>query len=388
MNTQDMISIKAKHQNEIRRFALPLKSTYATLETSLNSLFTLSSPVIKYTDDEGDLCTISTQQEFDYAVSTTKGLLRLHLFSPEDLKASTTASSFSAPVSTSAPQIPLSSSQECPQKHFLLEKMDNKHAQLISKRDDLKSKLASDSLNSERRRVLSWKLEKIEGKISMLEQRRKNMAYHLQNPGEGGHHHGPWRGGARGGRGARGPHHGPGHFEHGSHQDWPHHGPPPHHHDWPHHAPHHDWPHHGPPHHHHAGPGHFEHHVMPPHQHNFDEQQGGHPHPHHQQKEQRWLDWMDKRQANLTSKRDSLNAKIAEEGITPQRKEILTEKLKKVQDKLTALELRRQQLADGVHPCVKGAGRRGGRGGWGKHAGQCEQQQTADSTTPKNEETK
>jgi hypothetical protein len=92
---------------------------------------------------------------------------------------------------------------------------------------------------------------------------------------------------------------------------------------------------------------------------------------------------MDKRQANLSSKTDSLNSKLADESITPQRREILNGKLAKVQEKLSALELRRQQLADGV-PCGRGGGRRGGgRGGWGKGSGE---QQTTD-VTPKNEET-
>ena len=53
MNTQEeMIAIKAQNQNEIRRFALPLNSSYETLQTSINTLFSESNPVIKFTDDE------------------------------------------------------------------------------------------------------------------------------------------------------------------------------------------------------------------------------------------------------------------------------------------------------------------------------------------------
>jgi len=346
MNTQEMISIKAKHQNEIRRFALPQKSSFATLETTLNSLFSLSNPVIKYTDDEGDLCTISTQQELDYAVSTNQGLLRLHLFAPEDLQAP-------APV-ISAPQIPLCSAipSTCSafpnpdRKHFLLEKMDNKHSQLVSKRDDLSAKLASDEINSERRRVLSWKLEKIQDKIAGLEARRQQMAHHLANP-DSEH---PWRGrgGGRGGRGGRGGPHG-----------------------------------------HHGHPGHHEHPGQHPHHEHGMMPEGQQPTEQPcQPKEQRWMDWMDKRQGNLTSKRDSLNLKLADESITPQRKAALEAKSQKVQEKLTALEARRQQLATEGPSCGGRGGRRGGRGGW-RHmdipsanaTGHCGQQ--TDDATPK-----
>jgi len=130
MNTQEMIAIKAQYQNEIRRFALPAKVTYATLETSITTLFSLSGPVIKFADDEGDLCTISTQQELDCALELSQGkVLRLHLFSPI----------------VEVPQIPTQSVPTMPmmtpvandhsnKKTFWLEKMETKKSCLGCKK--------------------------------------------------------------------------------------------------------------------------------------------------------------------------------------------------------------------------------------------------------------
>jgi len=70
---------------------------------------------------------------------------------------------------------------------------------------------------------------------------------------------------------------------------------------------------------------------------------------------------MDKRQANLTEKRDSLNVKLADGSLTPERRTKLNEKLLKVQDKITALEAKRQQMAS--------CGPRRGRGGCGAGRG-------------------
>jgi len=286
MNTQEIISIKAKYENEIRRFALPVKSTFATLETSLNSLFSLSSPVIKYTDDEGDLCTISTQQELDFALALNQGLLRLHLFSSGDV-----------------PQIPpsvlptptCSANPHQDRKQFWLEKLENKHARLVAKRTELDTKLAEKELtkNEDRVRVLTWKREKVQEKIAMVEARKQQITQNTQNPQEK-----PWKGGkGRGGCGGR------------------------------------------------RGREHAQ-----------DQQEDCKQDP--QQKQQRWIEWMDKRQSNLISKRDSINAKLAEGELSPERRTALGNKLEKVQEKLSALEMRKQQLA-------QGGGCRGGRGGRG-----------------------
>jgi hypothetical protein len=311
MNTQEMIAIKAQYQNEIRRFSLPAKSTFETLETNLKNLFSLSgSPVIKYTDDERDLCTISTQREFDFALTLNQDLLRVQIFTAE--------------VPQIAPAQPVAASPMCSgtvdqpkdqqKKNCWLEKIDNKQAALVAKRDCITSKLADETLNAERRRVLNWKLEKIQEKINFFEARKRQIA---ENPQE------HWKGGR--GRGGHGP------------QRFHPHGP---HHEHPH-GPHHEHPH---------GPHHEHPHGFPPH--------GPHPHhgPHHEEPPKA-NEWMEKRQLMLNSKRDLIKTKLADEKITPERKEILNAKLLKFEEKIYAFETRKQHCAQGGRGGRRGCGR-------------------------------
>jgi hypothetical protein len=187
-----MIAIKAQYQNEIRRFALPFKSTFATLETSIINLFSLTGPVIKFTDDEGDQCTISTQQEFDTAVELNQGkVLRLHLFAPVvDVP--------QIPMTTSVPTTMMAPQMNKDHKGFWLEKMENKKAGLIARRDHINSKLADESLPAERRQMLTSKLEKIQEKITFFETKQQQISQHPHEHWKGGKGFG--RGGQRGNR--------------------------------------------------------------------------------------------------------------------------------------------------------------------------------------------
>jgi len=301
MNTQELIAIKAQYQNDIRRFSLPAKSTFETLETTLNTLFSLSgSPVIKYTDDERDLCTISTQREFDFALTLNQNLLRVQIFTAEVPQIASVQSVTASPMCSGTDQ------PQDQQKNCWLEKIDNKQAALVAKRDFITSKLADDTLNAERRRVLNWKLEKIQEKIIFFEVRKRQI---VENP------QGHWKGGR--GRGGHGPQRS---HPHGPHHEHPHpHGP---HHEHPHP---HGFPSHGP-----LG------------------------HPHHEEPKHEWIE---KRQLMLTSKRETIKAKIADEKTTPERKEILSAKLLKVEEKLNAIETRKQHWAQGGRGGRRGCGR-------------------------------
>jgi hypothetical protein len=286
MNTQEMIAIKAQYQNEIRRFALPAKPTYASLETSITTLFSLSGPVIKFADDEGDLCTISTQQELDCALELSQGkVLRLHLFSPI----------------VEVPQIPTQSVPTMPmtpindhsnKKAFWLEKMETKKAALVAKRDQISSKLADESLPAERRRILTSKLEQIQERIKFLETKQQQFS---QNPQE----HCPWKGGRGGMRGGRG------------------------------------------------------------------QGECGEQDQHSGQKPC-WAEWMDKRQSNLMVKKESINSKLANAEITPEKRNVLIGKLEKVEEKIKAIEARKEMLKN--HQQEPGC-RRGGRGAGRGHPG-------------------
>jgi len=242
-----MISVKAKHQTEIRRFALPANSLFSTLSTTLSNLFSISDPlVIKYLDDENDLCTISTQEELNFATSMlNKGPLRIQVFVAgkteeppkpvSQLSASTPAFHFPAPQSTwsghsphSFHPSPFSHHQEPNHPHLppnhpynnrhwghhhhggegrperprmtKCERMEAKEKSLQEKQQFLIAQLADESLNSERRRVLNWKLQKLEEKVKFLEARKEHAA---QEPNSGRH----GRGGGGRGRGCWGEQH-------------------------------------------------------------------------------------------------------------------------------------------------------------------------------------
>jgi len=75
-----MIHIKAKLDEDFRRFTC--QDDYATVLSMLRNLFRIPEQddfQVKYLDDEGDLCTISTQLEFEFAVAHSE-LLKITLF--------------------------------------------------------------------------------------------------------------------------------------------------------------------------------------------------------------------------------------------------------------------------------------------------------------------
>jgi len=71
--------------------------------------------------------------------------------------------------------------------------MEGKIKALKEKHAALSSQLAQESLNSERKRVLNWKVQKVEEKLKFLEERKEQIA-RGENPTAWG----------RGGRGMRG----------------------------------------------------------------------------------------------------------------------------------------------------------------------------------------
>jgi len=80
MDAKNMIHIKAKLGEDFRRFTC--QQDYATVISMLRNLFRIPEQddfQIKFLDDEGDLCTISTQLEFEFAVAHSE-LLKITLF--------------------------------------------------------------------------------------------------------------------------------------------------------------------------------------------------------------------------------------------------------------------------------------------------------------------
>jgi len=80
MDATNMIHIKARMNDDFRRFQC--KDDFATVLSTLRTLFHIPEQdtfLIKFLDDEGDLCTISTQIEFEFAVAHSE-LLKITLF--------------------------------------------------------------------------------------------------------------------------------------------------------------------------------------------------------------------------------------------------------------------------------------------------------------------
>jgi len=83
MDSKNMIHVKAKLDTDFRRFQCV--GDYATVLSTLRNLFHITEQetfLIKFLDDEGDLCTISSQHEFEFAVAHSQ-LLKITLFKQE-----------------------------------------------------------------------------------------------------------------------------------------------------------------------------------------------------------------------------------------------------------------------------------------------------------------
>lgn len=90
----DSLSLKVKFNNEIRRIQVPKTLTYESLLEKLKFLiptFSTETMTIRYTDDEGDNVSVSSNEELIEAlrVATSNGILRLSV----EAKAQNTAAS-------------------------------------------------------------------------------------------------------------------------------------------------------------------------------------------------------------------------------------------------------------------------------------------------------
>ena len=62
------IIIKITDRTETRRLRVPPNTKFATIQQRVSSRFGLAPIKLKYTDDEGDLITMSTDSELAYAI--------------------------------------------------------------------------------------------------------------------------------------------------------------------------------------------------------------------------------------------------------------------------------------------------------------------------------
>jgi len=296
-----MISIKATNQTEIRRFAIPVQSSFVTLESSVRSMFKITGLMtLKYTDDEGDLCTITTDPELQFAVTLNPNLLRLSIFID------------TTPASISLPLVPQQAHQRWAAH------LEQKTVRLTAKQTRLSTKLA-ETTDPERKQVLACKLEGVQQKLAFFESRKTCMFQQPHNNQE----RKPWR--AHGGqqRGCRG-------------------RPEKTQHDEKHQIPEH-------PHHPYQHPHHFPASQDP------------------QERQQKWIGFLEKRTQALNEKRECILLKLADDKLAPERRNFLDEKLRRIQEKLVFIENKKQRInqcgqdAPNSHPCKGRGGRRNGR---------------------------
>jgi hypothetical protein len=283
-------------------------------------MFKITGPMqIKYTDDEGDLCTITTQPELDFAVTLNPSLLRLSITAPNVIALVPLRA---VPVAQAVKTQP---TPDCQAPHPMHQKwteiFERKTARLTEKQTRLQTKLAETN-EPERQRFLKSKLERVQQKLAFFESRKQCMYQGPQHNQER-----PWRahGGQRGcWKRENNQHDGKTMPEHPFHH--------------PHHMMHH--------------PHHLHNQTFPRDQ---------------QEREQRWIGFLEKRTQVLTENRESIQMKLAGENLSPERRRFLEEKLGRIQQKLVNMENKKQHLSqqeqsgqENSHPC-KGRGRRCGR---------------------------
>jgi hypothetical protein len=231
MNTQENISVKAKFGTEIRRFALPTASSFSTLEQTLGNVFSINNKLtIKYLDDEGDLCTISTQEEFAYA-ATLQSLLHIQIFL-SDPQIVPQIPQITEVVVQTVPQIPQTTEvavqtvpqaqipqpvvvpqEEMPEapKAQKFDKMQARRNQLELKRNSILAQLTDESLRPDKKEFLTKKAQQIETRLQFLDSRLRDDTKPSDGKREKGFpkhgradQPGPWGRGKRGGRGCNG----------------------------------------------------------------------------------------------------------------------------------------------------------------------------------------
>eukprot|EP01027_Heterolobosea_sp_BB2_P004515 GEZU01006916.1.p1 GENE.GEZU01006916.1~~GEZU01006916.1.p1 ORF type:complete len:446 (+),score=165.10 GEZU01006916.1:205-1542(+) len=112
------IEVKAALNDEIRRFDISATSSIQDLRAKLASLFGIPSQfAIKYKDTDGDLITMSTDEEFSYATrKLPDGIIRVFISSSSapSASAATAPVSMLAPLAPSAPIAPAAPSAPAP----------------------------------------------------------------------------------------------------------------------------------------------------------------------------------------------------------------------------------------------------------------------------------
>jgi hypothetical protein len=173
------VHVKVSYNNEFRRFLLNPVS-FEHLYTTLRSLFELPADFrIKFQDDENDWVLLSTDTELVYATELSGSPLRLQvkLSLPE------------TPAQVGSPDLPTGRGGRARGRGCRgggrggltrSERLMKKSSRLSERISVLEEKLSSDKLTSDRRRVLTWKLEKVKENLVTVKMMNEELSQNCQ----------------------------------------------------------------------------------------------------------------------------------------------------------------------------------------------------------------
>jgi len=170
------IHIKVAYGTDFRRFLLnPI--TFVQLETMLKTLFNLATEFrVKFKDDEGDWVLITTDQELVYATELSGSPLRLEIH----------VSSTSVAEVDACPEVTdtrpgrgrrggrgRGAGRGCATSHE--ERLSIKSSRLTERINQLETKLSSETLTSDRERVLRWRLSNLKEKFEFVQTKKASF---------------------------------------------------------------------------------------------------------------------------------------------------------------------------------------------------------------------
>jgi len=170
------IHIKVAYGTDFRRFLLnPI--TFVQLETMLKTLFNLATEFrVKFKDDEGDWVLITTDQELVYATELSGSPLRLEIH----VSSTSVAEVDACPEFTEARPgrgrrggRGRGAGRGCATSHE--ERLSKKSSRLTERINQLETKLSSETLSSDRERVIRWRLSNLKEKFEFVQTKKASL---------------------------------------------------------------------------------------------------------------------------------------------------------------------------------------------------------------------
>jgi len=170
--TTTQIHVKASLDNEFRRFALN-PPTFLNLFTTLKTLFNLDKEFrIKFQDDEKDWVLLSTDQELLYAHELAGSPLRLDI---KIIHESVSATSPSEDACRGGRGRSRGRGGRVGANLSKEERLTLKSNRLASRIAELETKINSGHLNSDRDRVLRWRLGNLQNKLKFVQLAKETL---------------------------------------------------------------------------------------------------------------------------------------------------------------------------------------------------------------------